>query len=210
VEPDEAHLEELFKMSDANNDGTISVSEMPMLFAAVDHMNIETAARIYKFIGDHSTGSTGSLLMQGVMSQHDSAEEILLIHRDTGLMVSENIPQYIKVALKGMYDNALGRTVTGLSSTQSILTKLSIKKGIEYDDVKSCADIHHFVELHNLNLDEVEKPIGEYKTFNEFFARGLKPSARPVECPNDDRIAVSPADCRMMVFENVVEATEFW
>lgn len=40
--------------------------------------------------------------------------------------------------------------------------------------------------------------------------RKLKPSARPVECPNDPYRLVSGADCRLMAFESVSEATRLW
>lgn len=38
----------------------------------------------------------------------------------------------------------------------------------------------------------------------------LKPSARPLESPDDPRRLVSGADCRMMAFETVNEATRLW
>lgn len=48
------------------------------------------------------------------------------------------------------------------------------------------------------------------ETFNEFFYRKLKPSARPVESPDDPWRLISAADCRLMVFETVSEATKLW
>jgi phosphatidylserine decarboxylase len=48
------------------------------------------------------------------------------------------------------------------------------------------------------------------ETFNEFFYRKLKPTARPVEAPNDPYRLVSAADCRLMTFECVSEATRLW
>ena len=36
---------------------------------------------------------------------------------------------------------------------------------------------HRFIQQHNINLEEVEKPVSEYPTFNEFFYRRLKPGA---------------------------------
>jgi phosphatidylserine decarboxylase len=38
----------------------------------------------------------------------------------------------------------------------------------------------------------------------------LKPSARPVEDPEDPNRIVSAADCRLMTFETVHEATRLW
>ena len=48
------------------------------------------------------------------------------------------------------------------------------------------------------------------ETFNQFFYRKLKESARPVDNPDDPTILVSGADCRMMAFETVNEATQLW
>jgi len=50
----------------------------------------------------------------------------------------------------------------------------------------------------------------DYKTFNEFFYRELKPSARPIADPDDPRVVVSPADCRMMCFPELMDATKLW
>lgn len=50
----------------------------------------------------------------------------------------------------------------------------------------------------------------KYKTFNEFFARELKPDARPVAEPNNDGVVSSPADCRLTVFPTVDLATKYW
>lgn len=63
-----------------------------------------------------------------------------------------------------------------------------------------------FVDFHNLNVGEMLEPLDSFKTFNEFFYRKLKPGARKV-ASEDPRVAVSPADCRMMVFPTISEAT---
>ena len=44
------------------------------------------------------------------------------------------------------------------------------------------------------NLDEAITPPEGFKTFNELFARRLKPGARPISNPSDDRIIVHAAD----------------
>jgi phosphatidylserine decarboxylase len=48
------------------------------------------------------------------------------------------------------------------------------------------------------------------ETFNQFFYRKLKPDARPVEEPDNPYRLVSGADCRMMAFETVQDATRIW
>ena len=87
---------------------------------------------------------------------------------------------------------------------------MSIKQGIKYDSPESKADIFPFIAFHNLNLDEILDPLDSFNTFNEFFYRKLKPEARPVEAPGDEYRLVSCADCRMMAFETVDEATRIW
>ena len=42
------------------------------------------------------------------------------------------------------------------------------------------------------------------------YCRKLKPSARPVELPDDPHRLVSGADCRLMAFESVNDATRLW
>ncbi|UNI18327.1 hypothetical protein JDV02_004601 [Purpureocillium takamizusanense] len=45
------------------------------------------------------------------------------------------------------------------------------------------------------NYEEALVPPGGFRTFNEFFARHLKPGARPIDSPADDKVIVYPADC---------------
>lgn len=48
------------------------------------------------------------------------------------------------------------------------------------------------------------------ESFNQFFYRKLKPEARPCEEPENPNRLVSAADCRMMAFETVSDATRLW
>jgi len=54
------------------------------------------------------------------------------------------------------------------------------------------------------------QPVTKFRTFNEFFYRKLKAGARP--CPSEakDDVVVSPADCRLMVFETLDQAQRLW
>lgn len=53
-------------------------------------------------------------------------------------------------------------------------------------------------------------PLDEFKNFNEFFYRALKPGSRPCSAPGNPRIIVSPADCRSVVFNRIETATKVW
>jgi phosphatidylserine decarboxylase len=63
---------------------------------------------------------------------------------------------------------------------------------------RSKAKIRKFVENYGINLDEVERPIESFNSFNEFFIRMLKPSARPID--RDPSSLVSIADCRLSAY----------
>jgi phosphatidylserine decarboxylase len=105
---------------------------------------------------------------------------------------------------------------------------MSVKQGIKYDAPESAKDIPAFIDFHNLDMSEILDPLDSFKNFNEFFyrcacprftiphaylllsPRKLKPDARPVENPDDPNRLVSGADCRLMAFESVNEATRIW
>lgn len=91
-----------------------------------------------------------------------------------------------------------------------MLRNMSYKQGRKYDDPASAREIQSFVNFHQLDMSEVLKPVDEFKNFNEFFYRQLKPGARPCSAPNNTKIIVSPADCRSVVFNTMNEATKIW
>lgn len=91
-----------------------------------------------------------------------------------------------------------------------MLKSLSIKQGKKYDDPASTSQIEDFINFHQLDMAEVLHPIEAFKSFNEFFYRALKPTARPCSAPDDPNIVVSPADCRSVVFDRIDEAMKIW
>lgn len=88
---------------------------------------------------------------------------------------------------------------------------MSVSEGEYRDNEVSAGDIPRFIESFKgqLDMSSAEKSASEYKTFNEFFARKLRPGARPIVGDSDD-ILVSAADCRLQVYESVDDATRFW
>ena len=65
-----------------------------------------------------------------------------------------------------------------------------------------------FIVKYNINVEEFVKSPFDYKTFNEFFYRALKPETRPIA--EGERVAVFPADGRHLVFPNVDLADGFY
>ena len=52
--------------------------------------------------------------------------------------------------------------------------------------------IETYIRVYNVDMSEAARPVDEYRSFGDFFARELKPGARPID-PRDNVLA-SPAD----------------
>lgn len=87
---------------------------------------------------------------------------------------------------------------------------MSFKQGRKFDDPASASQIPGFINFHQLDMSEVLLRTDQFKTFNEFFYRKLKPEARPCSAPNNPNIVVSPADCRSVVFNRLEDAQRIW
>ncbi|KAK7042929.1 phosphatidylserine decarboxylase [Paramarasmius palmivorus] len=137
-----------------------------------------------------------------------NSANIIVQNRITGQLEEEKMQVYVRLGIRLLYKGMKSRMEGGRA--RRLLKSLSIKQGIKYDSPESAKDIPAFIEFHGLNMDEVLDPLESFKTFNQFFYRKLKADARPVECPDDPYRLVSAADCRMMAFESVSEATRLW
>ena len=87
---------------------------------------------------------------------------------------------------------------------------MSFKQGRKYDDPASASQIPGFINFHQLDMSEVLLKTEDFKTFNQFFYRKLKPEARPCSAPDNPHIIVSPADCRSVVFNRLEDAQRIW
>jgi len=168
-----------------------------------------------------------------------NSANILVQDRITGQINEEKMSVYVRLGIrllyKGLKSNSMEKKQSKFSpkpgthclsptspsprimllmipfpTVRKLLKSMSIKQGKKYDDPASKSQIIPFVEFHNLDLSEVLLPLEEFKNFNEFFYRALKPGARPCSAPNNPRIIVSPADCRSVVFNRVDQATKVW
>ncbi|KAI0771332.1 phosphatidylserine decarboxylase-domain-containing protein [Trametes elegans] len=137
-----------------------------------------------------------------------NSANIIVQNRMTGQLEEEKMQVYVRLGIRLLYKGWKSR-MEG-ARARRLLKSLSIKQGIKYDAPESARDIPAFIAFHRLNVDEILEPLENFKTFNEFFYRKLKPDARPVENPEDPYRLVSGADCRLMVFETVSEATRLW
>ncbi len=126
-------------------------------------------------------------------------QPVEFIDRASGDKIAESIMG--DKALRFAYETLLGRTLWPvLFGSRAI----SAFMGRRYDSPASKKDIAKLVSIPGCRAEEAEKPALEYRTFNEFFTRRLKPGARPV----GDGI-VSPADGRMRLYLNADADTPF-
>lgn len=137
-----------------------------------------------------------------------NSANILVQDRSTGIILEEKMSVTVRLGIRLLYkglDRAKRKRI------RTLLRRLSVKQGAKFDDPALKRDIELFIRFHKLDLSECQvSDFREFKTFNDFFYRKLKPDARPVESPDEERVAVSPADCRCTTFATVDLATSLW
>lgn len=138
-----------------------------------------------------------------------NSANILVQDRITGQINEERMSVYVRLGIRLLYKGLKSRDMEK-KRIRKILKSMSIKQGKKYDDPASASQIRDFINFHLLDMSEVLLPVDEFKTFNEFFYRALKPGSRPCSAPDNPKIVVSPADCRAVVFDRIDDATRIW
>ncbi|TYP97373.1 phosphatidylserine decarboxylase [Tenacibaculum adriaticum] len=126
--------------------------------------------------------------------------QIKFIDRKSGKTISEKPPG--EVFLKLLYHNPFGK-MTILPVVKRKF--LSVWYGKKMDKPSSIKKIKAFVAQLGIDMNEAEKPISAYTSFNDFFYRKLKPNARPIE-----NGFVSPGDGKLIAFEDVSDVHDFF
>lgn len=192
-------------------DPELSREELPRVLDMVSFFSPEFARKMLLGMMRAILGKDS--FMDGVSYENEdplSRTSIRVLDRKTGLIVEENIPGYISASLRVMFANRVSRKLSSNALAEALMARLSRKQGEKFNKPESRNGIEDFIRLHRLNRDEIEKDVSEYETFNEFFARRLKPWARPIADPQDPCVAISAADCRLTVFPTIDLATKLW
>lgn len=121
------------------------------------------------------------------------------VDRATGERVTESVMG--DGALRFAYETLLGRTLWPVLFGSKIVSSLL---GAYYDSPRSKKAIRSLASIPGCLVDEAEKPIEEYSSFNEFFTRHLKRDARPI-----GEGVITPADGRLMLYLNADADTPF-
>ena len=130
-------------------------------------------------------------------------EPIQIYNRESKCVEVEQV--YGEAWLRWVYETPIGRLALLLFVRRAIFSKLM---GWRMNMRASSRKILPFVLKYNIDSGEFSKNVLLYRTFNEFFSRGLKKEARPVT--PGDHIAILPADGRHLVFPDVSAANGFW
>jgi phosphatidylserine decarboxylase len=120
---------------------------------------------------------------------------VTFVDRRTGQTVTE--PVMAEAFLRWMYGHPLGRPVTALLRQPLV----SRSMGRWQDRRTSVATIRRFAAEAGIDLDEARDPIESYRTLNAFFARQLKPAARPIDRHPDHLISLG--DGKLLVFPTI-------
>eukprot|EP00747_Dinoflagellata_sp_TGD_P186520 gnl/TRDRNA2_/TRDRNA2_43581_c0_seq1.p1 gnl/TRDRNA2_/TRDRNA2_43581_c0~~gnl/TRDRNA2_/TRDRNA2_43581_c0_seq1.p1 ORF type:complete len:356 (+),score=49.80 gnl/TRDRNA2_/TRDRNA2_43581_c0_seq1:80-1147(+) len=132
---------------------------------------------------------------------------IRVVERGTGKPVAECRPFDEHAKLFLVWSTFTGsRLLCSLPGFLQYLEDMTRRAGEKMDAPESVALIDKFVEGYGVDLSEVKSDMSKFKTMNEFFCRQLKDGARPIMGKEDLKVAVSPADCRLLCFDEIDEA----
>jgi phosphatidylserine decarboxylase len=132
-----------------------------------------------------------------------TAEPIRFFNRYTQTLATEQI--FGEGWLRFAYENPIGRSFVWLLARRRLF---SILYGWQMNKRVSAHKVLPFIVKYGLDVDEFAKSPFDFRTFNEFFCRGLKPEVRPIA--PDPRTAALPADGRHLAFPNVDAADGFY
>lgn len=131
------------------------------------------------------------------------AEPIRYYHRSKRQIEVERV--YGERWMRLAYENPGGRFLVWLIIRRAFFSKWY---GYKMNKPESGLKVLPFISEYGIDVDEFAKSPFDYKTFNEFFYRALKPEARPI-FPGDG-VAVFPADARHLAFQDIQAAAGFY
>ncbi|HHJ09442.1 MAG TPA: phosphatidylserine decarboxylase [Bacteroidetes bacterium] len=118
-------------------------------------------------------------------------EPVQYVDRQNGNLVTEQIPG--EKWLLWLYGNPVGELTLEALAKRKFVSELY---GRIMDSPRSKKKIAPFIREYHIDTSICQKK--DYKTFNDFFTRRLKPAARPVD--RDSLVIVSPADGKLMAY----------
>ncbi len=108
--------------------------------------------------------------------------------------VSRNSPQACTSCFNQAPEDSLNRS----DRFNAWMKQLVQAWGEFLDTPASAAGIETFMAAKNYRIDDYFAGPSGWQTFNQFFAREVRPGKRPIAAPQDDTVLVSPADAVFM------------
>ncbi|MFK7926245.1 MAG: phosphatidylserine decarboxylase [Bacteroidia bacterium] len=127
-------------------------------------------------------------------------KEITFVDRASNQLISEKPPG--EGFLKFLYHHPFGQLPLELVAKRKFLSQIY---GRMMHAPSSRKQIKSFIEDYQIDMDEAIKSVDEFDSFNDFFIRKLKASARPI----GDGLS-SPADGKLIAFANVSDIGHFF
>lgn len=118
--------------------------------------------------------------------------ETRYIERTDGSLRVERV--YGDFVMRVLYGTRAGQFATGRWLVRPAVSKVV---GVWQDTPMSGRRIAQFVRDYDIDMSEAVKDVSQFKTFNDFFTRKLKPERRPID--RRPEVLVSPADGRLLV-----------
>ncbi len=120
--------------------------------------------------------------------------------RNDDFLYEEEVPG--ENILKWCYTTGMGKLSLFLLFKRKFLSALG---GFYMNTSFSAKRIEKFIANNHVEMDDYALPASAYRTFNDFFVRKLKPGARPIA-----EGVVSPADGRVLAFQNMTDVQKFF
>src|SRR5690606_4105595 len=120
----------------------------------------------------NSRARSGNIMIQSILGLKSKIIEVM--DRVTNKPFIEKV--YGDEAMQVFYGHPVGVMVTTKLLTRKWLSNLY---GAYNDTAASKHKIENFVSRLNVDVSECDRELSAYQSFNDFFARKLKPGARP-------------------------------
>ena len=128
---------------------------------------------------------------------------ITFFNRHSAQIETETV--YGEGPLRWVYETTLGRMALHALVRRGLFSKWY---GWRMDQPASRARVACFIERYGLDAAQFAEPAESYATFNDFFYRKLKPSARPIDAAPAS--VVLPADGRHLLLPDVAACEDFF
>lgn len=132
-----------------------------------------------------------------------------VVDRASGRAVVESRELFEKIQMTATWASMTGsRVLCRTPVFLRYLEQMTMAAGETMDHPDSRQRITRFIDDNAVDPTTIDRPLSEFATLNEFFARQLPDGARPIASPTDPLVMVSPADCRISCHPSVALDTD--